>query len=500
MTELHPAVKNIIESGKYVPRRGVEEFTEHELKDRQGNVTRKVTKDDLEKFAHVCNEKARNGALSPIGAGHTFDDVFDDKGQVVQKFPEEKQPRPLGYLLNWRVGLNPHSNKYSLYADEWIQKTITDPQTGQPVDGLQYSATFPRRSAEAYHDDKWIDWVAMLRRAPRLDLGLQAYEKLDPDHCRYERTSKGEFSFVGVEMARGKFRYSMDTGGDHMAEPATGGAAGGTPPPTEPPSAAPPPANPNPGSTEGELPPLHKEAAEKYAMHSMGMHHTRAKALMQHMHQKYGAECGLQGDMMTPYAAGAPAGGAMGSGTSVPPTASATPPATGPAAPSHSAPEPSRMQQDQANIEKARYEKQLTDLAASIEIERNARLAAEDETTKTYYERQLMQLVYEGYKGVDAEAELKFVTDRKYSRAQFDDHVAILRRLPRAPVDFGGDLPPLGMPRDFVTPAGTNPTSVSRDPLQDPEKFNEVQRYMRRTGSTWDEAKEKYSKNGVAAK
>jgi hypothetical protein len=448
MSQLHPAVERLLHSGRYAVRPGVEGFTEHELKDRSGNVIRKVTKEDLEQFAKVNNQKAAAGALTPIGAGHTFDDEYDKDGKLVSKFPEEKQPKPFGYLYNYRVELNPHTGKYSLFHDEYIQRLVevNNPETGKPewVDGMRYSESFPRRSAEAYHNEHWIDWMAAIRRAPRLDLGVVAYAKANPERRVYADMGN-EFTIPAVTGGAGKTRYSFPTGGDD----------GGESDPTKPPSAAPTaPAGgsptPAPAAASSMLPPEHAEAAEQYARHAFGMHHTRCAKLMQHMHAKYAAECGMDGDMNTPYAMGAPsamnAGPAPAAGPGGASPSPAPHPAPSPAAPTHpstpATPEHAKMSQDQAAIEKERYERRLVELENGLASERAARVAAEAAQLHTRYERELMQLVYEGYEGVDAAKELEFVTKRKYSREQFDDHVAILRRLPKAPLGSSAPIDP----------------------------------------------------------
>ncbi len=214
--ELHPEVAKILYGGKYIFRGRSEAFTEHEIKNKKGEVVRKVTKDDLERFARTGNEKAKAGALSPLGAGHTFDDIYDANGQLVKKFPEEDQPQPIGYLHRYSVEFNPATGKHSLYVDEYVERRITL-KDGTVVDGRQYAATFPRRSAEVYHSEGWLDWLAILRRAPRLDLALNAYAMNDPDHAFYAHLPNCDNATV-CEMARGKMRYSMDTGGAMEAD------------------------------------------------------------------------------------------------------------------------------------------------------------------------------------------------------------------------------------------------------------------------------------------
>ncbi len=437
MPQLHPTVDRILHSGQYVCRPHVESFTEHELKNAKGEVVRKVGKEELEKIAKVNNQKAANGALSPLLLGHTFDDQYDAKGKLVQKFPEEKQPKPLGYLYNFRVELNPHTGKHSLYNDEWIEKTIKDPETGQMVDGLKYSASFPRRSAEVYHDESWVDAVAALRRAPRLDLALNTYAKVEPEHALYSRAPNGELAPV-CQMARNKSRYSFDTGGSDMGDEPKPEAAAADP--TAPPTAEPAAPAPAPAAAAGpmELPPEHKEAAEQYAHHVFGMHHSRAKHLM----TKYAADCGMTGDMNTEYAMPGP-GNVMPSAA---PAAAATPAA--PAAPaSPPKPESTHMSKDQESLEKVRYEKRLADLEAIA-------ATAQKEALQSHMRQRLGQLYHEGFQ-VDIAGELKLCEDRRYGRAEFDSHEADIRRLQKGFTAPLGDLPPLGVDRSYIHPTET---------------------------------------------
>jgi len=469
----------ITKSGQYACRPRVEIFTEHEIKRKDGTVTRKVTKDDLLKTANVNNDKAVKGNISPGGLGHTVDDEYDDKGTLVKKYPEEKQPKPLTYYTNYRVEWNPHSSKYSLYADEWVQKRIKDPETGETVDGMQYTATFPRRSAEIYHDMHWIDWVALIRRAPRLDLALELYSKSDPDHTCY--TQIGGKDIPVCVMARKKHRYSYATGEEHMdvadapPKPATGEPSD----PTKPPSATPEPAHAQEPPVEQQLPEEHKHAAEMYAMHVFGKPHHEVRKVFDHAHGKYMAECGASPTMEPAAGPAAPndSSYAMISGTSVQPAAT----------PSHPT-EHQKMQQDQFAIEKARYEKRLADVEAEAQ---NWRADALEKHMK--YE--FMRMVSEGYT-ISAADEMKVCVDRKYSRDQVNNYVADLRRVlggHKAPID---DLPPLdlgdpGLGRTFQT-------GTKKDPLEDEAEFTKVRRYMQSNGCSWAEAKERYSKNGAA--
>ncbi len=462
--ELHPAVKRIFDPNKYVCRPSVEIFTEHSIRGKDGKEI-KVGKEDLEQFAKVNNEKAAKGALSTVGAGHTFDDQYDKDGNLEKKFPEEKQPTPLGFLYRYEVKFNPHTQKWSLYADEHIEKYIKDPETGQMVDGLKYTASFPRRSAEAYHNEKWIDHVAMIRRAPRLDLGVVAYAKNDPAHALYSKDKDGK-ELYAYQFARGKVRYSFDTGEGTMEPNDQSPAAPATAEANPEQDAA------EPGVAEEGLPPEHMEAAEQYARHSSGMHHSQMKRLMGHLHQKYAKECGLPEDMNMEYSMGS-AGPAV-----VPNTASAAPNPTS----NQQKPEMTRMQKDQFAIEKERYEKRFLDLETELASTRQKELY-------THMERHLLQLVHEGFP-IDASKELELCQSRKYSREKFDEYIGDIKRLGsanRAPI---GDLPPLAPFRDYQVPGA----SAVDDSGMTTESYREAQKYMRQQGCSWEKAKEKYSK------
>jgi hypothetical protein len=487
-TQLHPAVDHVINGGKYVFRGRSEAFTEHEIKDAKGEVVRKVTRDDLERFAKTGNEKALAGALSPLGIGHTFDDIYDAKGQLVKKFSESQQPMPIGYLHDYSVELNPHTQKYSLFVNEYVQKQITDPETGRTVDGISYAASFPRRSAEVYHASGWLDWLAALRRAPRLDLSLQAYSNESP--IKYYTPMPDGTQAPVCEMARGKF--SMDTGGE-MDDPTKPPSANPTPPasPATPPAtgaATPPTAGGRQIKSIADNP-MHQEAADAYSMHSFGMHPSRSKALMQHMHGKYAAECGMDGDMNAEYAMGAPSATSVMPGAAAPAPAATVPPKAGETEhkPPPMPPEHAKMQQDQANIEKDRYERRL------IELETRA-ATAEAKELDGHMRYELQQMVAEGF-DIDAAKQLEFMQTRKYSRQQVDDHVSILRgAAQKAPISR------YEMPLDPESHTLQRPFGAPSDPQEKIKRdFDKVQRYMRaRMGTkdqcSWEEACERYDK------
>lgn len=442
---LHPVVDAILNGGTHLKRPRVEIFTEHEIKGKDGKVV-VVDKARLEKIAKVGNDKAKVGNLSLVGPGHTIDGEFDQNGKLIRPFPQEKQPKPWGVLHNYRVEKNPASKKYSLYVDEHVERLIRNPETGALEDGLKYSASFPRRSAEIYHSACWIDWLAALRTAPELDLELQHYANANPDHVRYANfTSKQPFPVLDSGTSTGlKTRYSAETAA--AFDPTDAPTADPDAPADTPPIEADDLAAPD-EQAEGELPPEHKEAAEKYSMHSSGMHHTRMAAILQRLH----GEHGMEGDMKTPHVPKEKMAMSTPSATGVPPQAAPPPP--------QKAPEHTQMSKDQEAIEKSRYEarfKALEEKAAAAE----ARAAAADKESLVSHTHQLaMQMVYEGFP-IHAEYEKKICEKGRYSREQVDEHFAELRVLhadKKAPVD---NSPPfdMGAHRAYSHPVRGEPT------------------------------------------
>jgi hypothetical protein len=144
------------------------------------------------------------------------------------------------------------------------------------------------------------------------------------------------------------------------------------------------------------------------------------------------------------------------------------------------------MQKDQANIEKERYERRLADLEARA-------AAAEEKEFYSHMQRELMQLVYEEYP-IKADEELELCKSRKYSREQFDNHIADTRRLLKGYRSPVGDLPPLAIHRDFQVPSGGKSEERIDGSTMSEADADKMYRYMRQTGCTWEEAKTKYSK------
>src|SRR5690242_14229299 len=171
------SLQHVLGSDEYVRVPCVPIFDEHDEYDAQGQPVRRFGAAELRTIAGRCNARAQQtGDLSPFGPGHTFDDVYDKAGRLIYKAREEDQPPPWGYLHNYQLARYGPEGKLAVCADFYVKKQLTD-NRGQPVDGLQYLKTFPRRSVELWAEDGIIDWVAVLRRTPQRDLGLLTYAR-----------------------------------------------------------------------------------------------------------------------------------------------------------------------------------------------------------------------------------------------------------------------------------------------------------------------------------
>ena len=369
-------------------------YKEHVRKLANGHEL-KITKKELERIAALKNAKEKTTlSLAPLGPGHTKDDA-----------PEEAQPPVWGYQRNWRVVYDRRQGKWVLLTDWYIKRRIHRAD-GKIVDGVAYAKTFPRRSVEIWPDDLDIDWTALLRVTPELDMGQIDYSA-GPGVVRYQRSRSGK-----------KFRYHEESS---MADD--------TQDPTVPPTDAVP-------ATDEPLDEDHAEAAEKYAKHVFGMPHHHVRKLMHHLHRiRYGKDypegadddgdaddapaIDEQPQEPVQYAAGPGVGSA---------TDAFTPELVGK--------EKERMQKAQADIQKSRYQRELDEMKQQLATERNARLAMEKRERIARYERDLSQLLAEGY-SFDLAEEVAEVSD--FDQAKFDKHKSRIKtRYQKAPVAMPG--------------------------------------------------------------
>lgn len=214
-------LERILGSGDYETIEGVPVFTEHDepvsvkdaqryplfvVKGKDGGLVRRFDRKALEYLAKRGSEREKKtGDLGLFGPGHTIPDQWKD-GILIRKIPETDQPPVWGAFGNWRVGrFGPdaeggeagESGELGLLVDLYAR-----PQYAAEV------GEFPRRSSELWLADGTIDWLALMRRTPRLDMGLVMNRRPGTPHRQWITTSV-------VSLRRGKrqglcMRYSME--------------------------------------------------------------------------------------------------------------------------------------------------------------------------------------------------------------------------------------------------------------------------------------------------
>lgn len=189
------SLKKVTEGEDYELVSGVPVFDEHAQYDAQGKLVRRYSRATLQEIAERTNARAaETGDLVPIGPGHTIDLA-----------PENMQPPHWAYAKNFRVGTFGPQNKTALLADFLVHK-----------DKKAELLTYPRRSIELWNSANFIDFIALLRRAPARDLGLlltfsreTGLSALPPDPpVFYDSAHKRPLA--ARLSPGGKLRYSME--------------------------------------------------------------------------------------------------------------------------------------------------------------------------------------------------------------------------------------------------------------------------------------------------
>lgn len=144
-------------------------FDAHEEKDKDGKTIRRFGRKELDEIVKATNDRQKKtGDLILFGPGHTLGDLFDKSGQLIRKIPETEQPEVWGAFTNCRVDTFGPEKNVGIVADMIIRK-----------EKYKQSLEYPRRSIELWPQEKVIDWVALLRRAPQRDLGLLMFNRCD---------------------------------------------------------------------------------------------------------------------------------------------------------------------------------------------------------------------------------------------------------------------------------------------------------------------------------
>ena len=173
LPEARTTLPDLYDSDKYVRIERAPLFNPHVRHVRRNGkvVEEEVTSEQLATIAANSQRRFEAGDPGLLFVGHTNTD---------KKVPEKHQPPLIGYVGNFQLGQ--FRGKPTIIADFFVERPETDKLK-----------QFPRRSIEIFgklSDDGYIDAVALLKRAPELDLGIVTYQSEDApeiylcDHCQ----------------------------------------------------------------------------------------------------------------------------------------------------------------------------------------------------------------------------------------------------------------------------------------------------------------------------
>lgn len=375
-------------------RPGVNVFDEHERKltrrkkvdgkDVDESVTVQFKKHDLEQIAAECNERDRTGNFCALSLGHTLD------GR-----PEIEQPPHVGYARQFYVAYDNTLKRYVIRATYYIRR-----------DRLGAAVEFPRTSVEYWHDRKFFDPIALLRRTPARDLGQWTYaldrgevlpiSVLGSDgSCALGILEKGQWTYARSDPSQLVLRYAMAEEVIKKEEEVK----------EKPEHKHQPDPTLSPGGPEG-VPPEFSEHFMKCAAHHFPK--------LAEMHSKYGM------------GTGGPAAGAVPA--PVPPIP--PPLSIHPEPPIHmSKSEVERLSKVQSEIDALRMQMQaiapkVTETQTQYAETQAWRASLERENRLFRFERDLTQMALKY--SIDLVEEMNRVKD--YSQDQFDSHMHVLQK------------------------------------------------------------------------
>lgn len=188
------SLDRIRNSPDYVLVRNIPVFKEHTQHSAKGGAVRHFGAKELQRIVDRTNDRLKTGDMSPVGLGHTKDDA-----------DESDQPPVIGYADRFRLGRFGPAQTLGILADFYIRK-----------DMKAKAATFPRRSVELWMKDGFIDWIALLRRTPQLDLGLVTFSRQSGRDGPLYYDRAGSQQILAAVSQTGKLRFSMEAA---MAQP-----------------------------------------------------------------------------------------------------------------------------------------------------------------------------------------------------------------------------------------------------------------------------------------
>lgn len=394
----------ILSGDDYHTIHGVPIFDVHDEYGADGKLADRYDLARLQRMCSIANARAqRTGDLAPFGPGHTIPISRTRDGRLDMP-REEDQPPIWGFFHNFRIEHYGPERLPAITVDCLVKKQVRrQGKDGNAwmQDGREAFREFPRRSVEIDLRDDDIDWLALLRTAPMRDLGLATAHSKD---VYYDQ--RRELASVVIE---GKRRYAL---GVNMADFD----------PTQQPDASQPIDVP-PAAPAGDMTPDDKE---RYSRGLFGHPHATVSKLFEHLHKRYGMEAGCEEPARYDAAS------------------ACVPDATNAFVPGKD--EKVRMQKHDEDEQVKRLAKAAEDIAVARYQKDNAELtakltAAEQRIaaleTDNMYEQlgtSLISLQGQGY-NIDPAAELEWCKTKRYSKAQCDDHLEVLKRYQKAPVN-----------------------------------------------------------------
>lgn len=166
-------------------------FDEHDEHDKDGKLVRRFDERKLNYLADIINRRESDLATPVrLTIGHTL-----GRNPVTGQEPKETdQPPHVGFARKARVGRFGPKQKLGLLADLYYRREDWDD-----------AKTFPYRSIELYPGSWDITGVALLRRDPRLDLGVLTYQRDEARIIYQSETSMDPATNAGADQDDERF-------------------------------------------------------------------------------------------------------------------------------------------------------------------------------------------------------------------------------------------------------------------------------------------------------
>ncbi len=251
------AVAKLRDKSQWVVKEGVPVFCEHDECDADGKVVKHWGRDELEVIASNAREAFEKRGHAPrITIGHTL------RGPNVK---EKEQPPLVGFQMEPRVGEFGPEGQLGILCDFYYYPDKADE-----------AKEYPYRSVELYPGTKELAGCALLKRDPKLQMGMVCYER-SGDLARYSMDQELDVANTSHDdpmmdkMMRAlhdhpAFKHMVRRYMDETGDCSMGGMSkymGTDPNPEESPMPTPTPATPDPGQLQSQYDNLKAELAEE---------------------------------------------------------------------------------------------------------------------------------------------------------------------------------------------------------------------------------------------